>query len=78
MKHPILKENFINWYFSDREDYQFLGLHVAGMLSDKGRASVTLSSLLKDCGYVPAFICDDYDYKTQGDAEWVAKDCYIK
>jgi hypothetical protein len=66
-----LKENkvkaskFLSWYLSDVGDFTRLGTLVSMLLSNNGKASISVVDLFNECGYIPSDICEQKDDKVK-------------
>jgi hypothetical protein len=58
MKNQVTKQNFLDWYFNDNKDAEYIGDRLINALNDKGTFTITVESLFKDCGYIPYHICE--------------------
>jgi hypothetical protein len=61
-KIKLKKENFLEWYFTDLNDFTDIGQKVFKDLLSNNRSLVTVNSLFKDCQYIPNFICEENDF----------------
>ena len=59
MKNKVTASNFLDWYFSDEDDTLSIGDCAIDMLKEKGRFNITAKDIFDQCGYIPAFICED-------------------
>ena len=55
-KKKVNRKKFLNWYFSDKDEYTILGSSIVSELEDDRRVVVTAQSILDSCGYIPAFL----------------------
>ena len=68
MKNKVTKSRFLDWYFTDNKDAEYIGKRLIDALNDKGTFTITVESLFKDCGYIPYYICE-YDSDINCDLE---------
>lgn len=61
MKGSITASSFIEWYFSDEDDYRDLGRDVVFNLKTNGYFNITVKELFDSCGYIKAQICTVFD-----------------
>lgn len=59
-KNKVTASKFIDWYFSDKDGTLSIGGFLIEVLKEKGRFSMTAKDVFDLCGYVPAWICEDY------------------
>ena len=76
MKHKIKKSEFLNWYFSDREDSQIMGNRIKDNLlkSEDNTVTITVRELLNECALIPSHIIEDCD---EEDVEFPSENCII-
>ena len=67
-KVKLTKENFLDWYFSDRDDILYIGNRIIGELKAEGKANVTTRELLDGCGELPSYIMEGY---RDNEDEWI-------
>lgn len=68
-KNKVTKAEFLRWYFSGSDDVNNFGRKCLDMLLATGTISYTAEMLFNECGYIPKYICEDYE-----DAEGVDYD----
>jgi hypothetical protein len=75
-KNLVTATAFLEWYFSERSDYERAGELMLDALMNGGSFSITAYELFKSCGYIPQYICedvkDDCDYTIEYTPEEVA------
>jgi hypothetical protein len=74
-KNRVTATAFLEWYFSDRSDYERAGELLYESLINGGSFSITAYQLFKSCGYIPQLICEevkDCDYVIEYTPEEVA------
>lgn len=59
LKPRVLREDFLNWLFSDSDDAQGLGVRVMKELMVNGTSTTSVDELFYECGYIPAHILDN-------------------
>ena len=55
----IDRKTFLDWKFSDSDDYDILHYFVEKQLKEQNEATVTLDDLLSNTGYVPSHIIEN-------------------
>jgi hypothetical protein len=62
MKKTLLinKDRFLDWYFDEdlRQDF-FKNFNVLDSLNSQGTFTITASSILDACGYIPEYVVED-------------------
>ena len=76
MKIQIEYERFIDWYFNE-DDAQWLLQDVKHFLMNKKKYELDGLELFHECGYIPAFLRTDYDYKIHLNEEYDSNDCIL-
>ncbi len=75
-KNRVTATAFLEWYFSDRSDFERAGELLYESLMNGGSFSITAYELFKSCGYIPQYICedvkDDCDYTIEYSTDEVA------
>ena len=59
MKHKLLASKFIDWYFNDHDEVKMLGKSMLHQLTNTGQCSLSVQELFDNCGYIPAYLCED-------------------
>lgn len=59
LKPRVLREDFLNWLFSDSDDAQGLGIRVMKDLMISGTSTISVDELFYECGYIPAHILEN-------------------
>ena len=63
MKPQITKKDFLDWYFSDRDDKTSLGLDLVEILIKDRKVSIDVEEVFYDlCGYVPVTLTNAKGY----------------
>jgi hypothetical protein len=65
--NKVKASKFLNWYFSELDDYSTFGMKSVLSLSEHGILSLSIVDIFNDCGYIPTSICeykdsDKYEY----------------
>ena len=55
----IDRKTFLNWRFSDPDDYDILHYLVENQLKEQNEATVSLDDLMSNTGYVPSNIIEN-------------------
>ena len=55
----IDRKNFLDWRFSDSDDYDDLIYIVEKQLKEKNEATISLDDLISNTGYVPSHIIEN-------------------
>jgi hypothetical protein len=75
MKHKLLASKFIEWYYSDHDDIEYLGKSMLRLMKTTGQCSLSAREVFECCEYIPKHICEDNDgidqYTTDYDTEQV-------
>ena len=61
-KIKLKRKVFLAWYFTDRDDIQYLGQKVFKDMITYNRSLITIDDIFNDCGYIPNDICEDNEY----------------
>ena len=59
--NKVKASKFLEWYFSESDDYIAFGMKSAMALFENGKISVSVVDLFNDCGYIPSDICEQKD-----------------
>jgi hypothetical protein len=59
--NKVKASKFLNWYFSDLDDYSTFGMKSVLSLSEHGSVSLSIVDIFNDCGYIPTSICEYKD-----------------
>jgi hypothetical protein len=62
-KVKLKKSVFLDWYFSDLEDYEIFAKNLVSDLKKFGKAKTSVKELVSGCGYIPGFITEKQDSK---------------
>lgn len=74
-KNRVTASNFLQWYFSERDDVIKFGYEVYECLVHDGTFNISARMLFDECGYIPQHICEDDD----GDNEYEPSQvCFIQ
>lgn len=57
-KNKVTKSAFLNWYFSDQDDYSSAMNGLLDSLLNEGRFTITTQELFDSCGFIPQYICE--------------------
>lgn len=61
MRPRVRKERFLEWYFSESNDFFYMGHKVADKLKEKDSFKITVEKLFyKECEAIPAFITENF------------------
>jgi hypothetical protein len=52
---------FIDWYFSDSDDFERIGEMASEGLSDSGSFTITAENLWEECAVLPTDVIKDWD-----------------
>lgn len=75
MKPRVRKERFLEWYFSEQDDFIKIGKEVAEKLKKKGSYKMTVEKLFyKECTAIPAFITEN---ETSEESMFLTSDCEL-
>lgn len=70
MKPQVKKQDFLDWYFSDRDDKVSLGLDLVEILIKKGKVCVDVEEVFYEwCGYVPVTLTNAKGYNSDHEFE---------
>jgi hypothetical protein len=58
MKPTINKETFLEWYF-DYDTKKSVGFDLVDELIQNGSISRSVEDIFKQCGYIPAYLCEN-------------------
>tara|TARA_R110000751_G_scaffold246994_1_gene346860 strand:+ start:230 stop:484 length:255 start_codon:yes stop_codon:yes gene_type:complete len=53
MKYKLNKSTFVDYMFSDKDDYLYWGKKIAEELSFDGEITISLQGMLDSCGEIP-------------------------
>ena len=63
--NKVKASKFLDWYFSESDDYIAFGMKSAMELFENGKTSVSVVDIFNDCGYIPSYICEQKDDKVK-------------
>jgi hypothetical protein len=61
MKHKVYREDFINWYFDDKDDFFILAKDMVRDLRNEGRCSLDVQDLWDRMEEVPKWIIEGWE-----------------
>ena len=68
-KIKVKESDFLNWYFSDRDDILTFGRNMITELQSQGFVKESVQSLLDRCGYIPGHISENPDDDNEYDPD---------
>ena len=65
----VKASRFLEWFFSDDDDYKALGRDMVNMFKSQGHVNLIVREVYDSCGYIPSCIVDGYvgDFETEFD-----------
>lgn len=69
-KNRVTATAFLEWYFSERSDFERAGELMYDALMNGGSFSITAYGLFKTCGYIPEYICENVPILNQVDYKY--------
>ncbi len=72
-RKKVNKNDFLDWFFSDNEDFINFGNHIKSQLKKEGFTSITIRSLFDDCGYIAGDLIED----NKEGKDYSPKDCEL-
>ena len=63
--NKVKASKFLNWYFSDSDDFVIFGMKSVDCLFENGNISLSIVDIFNDCGYIPSYICEQKDDKVK-------------
>lgn len=63
--NKVRASKFLNWYFSESDDYVTFGMKSVLSLFEHGNISLSIVDIFNDCGYIPSDICEQKDDKVK-------------
>ena len=70
MKPQVKKEDFLDWYFSDRDDILTLGEDLVAKLIKNGKVSIDIEEVFyNNCGYIPVTLTNAKGYNEDHEFE---------
>ena len=70
-KNRVTATAFLEWYFSERSDYERAGELMLDALMNGGSFSITAYELFTSCGYIPQYICEEVPVLNQLGHEYI-------
>ena len=67
MEYKLKKNKFLDWYFSETDDYTELGRYIVATLLEKDTITISIQSILNLSDYIPAFILEKHKDLEDGD-----------
>ena len=55
-KYGVNANDFLDWFFSEREDYTNLGMTIVEELKTEKTVRTTVKSIFDQCGYIPSHL----------------------
>ena len=80
MKAKVNNSKFINWYFTDKDDYMTIAGEIVNQLLFDGSATTTTQELMDSCGYIPKHIVENNEecvLLQDADGEYQPCDCKL-
>ena len=71
-KRKISYQNFLDWIFSDRDDYVRYGGLLKDAFKNNPKSSVTIDDLFRETVEFPKWLLDDFDESEEDADEWVS------
>lgn len=68
--YKLKESQFIDWYFSDDEDYKYIGERVRKLLEESGDVTISLDNLFWEQDEIPTWILESYE----GDDDYINAD----
>lgn len=68
--YKLKESQFIDWYFSDAEDYKHIGERVRKLMDKSGYATISVENLFWEQDEIPTWILEGYD----GDDDYINAD----
>jgi len=68
--YKVTQERFIDWYFSDQDDYIHIGERVKLLMEKTGYATISVENIFWEQDELPTWILEDYD----GDEDYIGAD----
>lgn len=60
-KVKLKKKRFLDWYFSDTDDYIHLAIKILKQLKHEGKSSITIEEIFEGCSELPDYIMENHD-----------------
>ena len=70
-KVKLTKEKFLDWYFSDTDDYDHINNRLFNSLLHYGKFSINVRELLDSCCELPERLMEGYDEENDKDYHYV-------
>ena len=68
--YKLTEAKFIDWYFSDKEDFIHIGERVKKLMEKTGYATMSVENIFLEQDELPTWILEDYD----GDEDYIGAD----
>jgi hypothetical protein len=68
--YKVTQERFIDWYFSDQEDFIHIGERVKLLMEKTGYATISVENIFWEQDELPTWILEGYD----GDEDYIGAD----
>jgi hypothetical protein len=72
--NSVKASKFIDWRFSDASEINEFGSSMIEQLETFGTADISVEQLFDGCGYIPQFICEDWDGNWDDEQEYSPED----
>jgi len=60
-KVKLKKQRFLDWYFTEPDDYLIFAKNIISELRTDGKAKTSIRELLDGCGELPNYIMEDHN-----------------
>ena len=68
--NSVKASRFLLWYFSDYSEVHSFGVRCMEMLESEGFVNISARQLFDECGYIPQYICEDWDGDWENEQEY--------